>query len=90
MAQKRSCRRTKEEQELHNRAVAIRKMTDRQLCEKWDKHIEASYKKGYREGKLEAGEDRLPAFMGQVQTISGVGPSIYKKLKILEKTIYES
>lgn len=58
---KRNCRRTAEERDAHTRAVAIRKMTDEQLCAYVDNEIaetgEAEYKRGYSDGYSKGTED---------------------------------
>jgi len=47
MAKKRSCRRTVEENHIHDQAVRIRKMTDRQIIDLMTECTDDGYRKGY-------------------------------------------
>lgn len=59
---KKSCRMTAEEKDLHERAIRIRKMTDRQLVEHIEHIREEAYTTGYAEGET---KNAAPATTGK-------------------------
>ena len=61
MAKKRSCRRTVEEDRIHERAVKMRKMTDEQLV----KLLEDAGSEGYSRG-MKAGPEQAEAEMKRI------------------------
>lgn len=51
MAKKRSCRRTVDEDKIHEKAVKIRKMTDEQLVHYVEDRVEKARSEGFHRGK---------------------------------------
>ena len=51
---KRSCRRTTDENAIHNKAVKIRKMTDEQLVHYVEDRVEKARSEGFNCGKTQA------------------------------------
>lgn len=51
MAKKRSCRRTVNEDKVHEKAVKIRKMTDEQLVQYVNDRVEKARSEGFNQGK---------------------------------------
>lgn len=66
---KRSCRMTSEEKAVHEFAVKVRKMTDRQLYDFVNEHNEAS--------------NKVSDFLGclSANSVKGVGPATLKNIK---------
>lgn len=82
---KRSCRRTREEKEIHEQAIRIRKMTDAQLVTHLDKEKKSSYDTGYRDGLLKgrngSGEFVVQGFLDEVENLKGIGTVTVQKLR---------
>lgn len=55
MAKKRSCRRTADEDKVHEKAVKIRKMTDEQLVQYVNDRVEKARSEGFNQAR-----NRLP------------------------------
>lgn len=53
MAKKRSCRRTDDENKIHDKAVKMRKMTDAQLVHYVEDRVNKARSEGYNEGRKE-------------------------------------
>ena len=51
MAKKRSCRRTQDENKIHEKAVKMRKMTDEQIVHYVEDREAKAYSEGYNAGK---------------------------------------
>lgn len=78
---KRSCRRTKDESKVHEKAVKMRKMTDDQLVSYVENRVEKARSEGRNEVKK---DDRLNRFMISLAVpgaIPGVGPATVDKIK---------
>lgn len=70
MAKKRSCRRTDEENRIHEKAVKLRKMTDEQLV-------------GYVEGrtaKVEKTGPDIAEFLEGLNSLHGIGAATVSKI----------
>lgn len=82
---KRSCRRTKEEREIHEQAIRIRKMTDEQLVAHIDNEKQANYDLGYRDGLLKgregAGAENINDFLDSIESLQGIGAVTVNKLR---------
>lgn len=82
---KRSCRRTKEEREIHDQAIRIRKMTDNQLVSHIEKGNKDNYEVGYRDGLLKgregAGSQSVTAFLDEISELKGIGAVTVQKLR---------
>lgn len=76
MAKKRSCRRTADEDRIHDRAVKMRKMTDRQLVEYVESQVEAARSEGFAQGRAQAPRPEaidIKAILEEIGGIRGIG-----------------
>lgn len=82
---RRSCRRTEEENRLHERAVKLRKMTDEKLIKHIDDLIAEARSEGAAsvEAKL-PNDNKVKAFLDYVETngVAGIGKVTIHKLKL--------
>lgn len=78
MAKKRSCRRTVDEDKLHEKAVKIRKMTDEQLINYIEDRVEKARSEGYNEGKKKG--ISIQDFLKEISSIKGVGDTTICKI----------
>lgn len=60
MAKKRSCRRTTDENIIHEKAVKMRKMTDEQLVHYVEDRVAKAWSEGFNRGRAQTAEDGLP------------------------------
>lgn len=73
MAKKRSCRRTVNEDKVHEKAVKIRKMTDEQLVQYVNDRVEKARSEGFNQGKKSATGMTVNDFLKEISKIKGVG-----------------
>ena len=89
MAKKRSCRRTMDENIIHDKAVKIRKMTDEQLVHYVEDRVEKARSEGFNCGKTQAPKHKTVDITGIIEEISsvkGIGATKLADIKaILEK-----
>lgn len=76
MGKKRKCRMTEEERTIHDKAVKIRKMTDRQIIE----YIDDIYKTGYRAG-MKTSNISPDKIIDEIKKIKGIGPITLSKIE---------
>lgn len=72
MAKKRSCRRTTEENVVHEKAVKLRKMTDKQLVEHIEEQVARARTEGFELGKAETPKAEPVDLMGILQEIGDI------------------
>ena len=58
MGKTRSCRRTEDENKIHDKAVKMRKMTDEQLVHYVEDRVEKARSEGFNQGKKAAPESK--------------------------------
>ena len=75
---KRSCRRTAEENRIHDMAVKLRRMTDEQLVKYVDTHRGADTRK-----------PDIPTIMKEIEGIRGVGKTKLHYIHLILKTQLE-
>lgn len=84
MQKKRSCRRTVDEDRIHEKAVKLRKMTDDQLIQYVEDRVEKARSEGFNKGKQHVQKDSgsVPAFLKKLQDgkIQGIGAATIDKL----------
>lgn len=73
MAKKRSCRRTVNEDKVHEKAVKIRKMTDEQLVQYVNDRVEKARSEGFNQGKKSVTGITVNEFLKEISKIKGVG-----------------
>lgn len=72
MAKKRNCRRTADEDRIHDRAVKMRKMTDSQLVQYVEGQVEAARSEGFAQGKAQAPRPEAIDIKGILKEIGGI------------------
>ena len=86
MPKKRSCRRTIDEDRIHEKAVKMRKMTDEQLVHYVEDRVEKARSEGFNEGKGKAipipKGSEVKDFLEKIQDskIQGIGAVTINKL----------
>lgn len=86
MAKKRNCRRTTDENIIHEKAVRMRKMTDRQLVNYVDEMVKKARSEGVNQGKEQKENAlRLSAedFVEEIGQIKGIGTATMYKIREL-------
>ena len=86
MAKRRSCRRTAEENQWHEKAVKIRKMTDEQIIRFVEGEAQQKYDEGYREGLLAGRQGKkkertVGEFLDKALGMKGIGEVTINKMK---------
>lgn len=89
MAKKRRCRRTTDENIIHEKAVKMRKMTDEQLVHYVEDRVEKARSEGFNRGKEQAPKSKsvnIGEIIGKIGNVRGIGESKLADIKaILEK-----
>lgn len=91
MGKKRSCRRTTDENIIHEKAVKIRKMTDEQLVHYVEDRVEKARSEGFNQGKEQKKE--VPQFSAvefaeEIGQIKGIGTATMSKIReLLDKRL---
>ena len=86
---KRSCRRTTDENAIHNKAVKIRKMTDEQLVHYVEDRVEKARSEGFNCGKTQAPKHKTVDITGIIEEISsvkGIGEDGFEAYPVAEAT----
>ncbi len=76
MAKKRSCRRTTDENIIHEKAVKMRKMTDEQLVHYVEDRVEKAKSEGFNQGKQQTPPTPkidIPSILEEIAEIRGIG-----------------
>ena len=80
MPKKKNCRRTPKEREIHDRAVALRKMTDEKLIAYVDRQFAAGVDAGRISNELVA-QDTARQITAAISNIKGIGKATIDKIK---------
>lgn len=83
MAKKRSCRRTTDEDVIHEKAVKMRKMTDEQLVHYVEDRVEKAHSEGFNQGKKAISDTSgmdVNYFMKEISKIKGIGDATICKI----------
>lgn len=80
MAKKRSCRRTADEDKIHEKAVKMRKMTDEQLVHYVEDRVEKARSEGFNQGKKSSGGADINKFLKEISSIKGIGDATICKI----------
>lgn len=76
MAKKRSCRRTVDENQIHEKAVKMRKMTDEQLVHYMEDLVEKARSEGFNQGKAQAPKYKsvsIKKIINEIGNVRGIG-----------------
>ena len=91
MSKKRSCRRSDNENVIHDKAVKIRKMTDEQLVHYIEDRVEKARSEGFNKGKAHskpAPSVNITALVEEIGMIKCIGNGKLADIKaILEKRL---
>lgn len=88
MGKTRSCRRTDDENKIHDKAVKMRKMTDEQLVHYVEDRVEKARSEGFNQGKKTAPAIDTEKILEKVGTIKGIGAVKLQEIRtILDKHI---
>lgn len=83
---KRSCRRTMDENIIHDKAVKMRKMTDEQLVHYVEDRVEKARSEGFNQGKKQSKPINIMELISVIGNVRGIGESKLEDIKaILEK-----
>ena len=80
MPKKRNCRRSEYEKEIHDRAVALRKMTDEKLIAYVDRQFAAGVDAG-RIGNEITAQETAKQITAAISKIKGIGKATIDKIK---------
>jgi len=80
---KRNCRRTADENKIHEKAVKMRKMTDEQLVHYVEDRVAKAESEGYNRGvKVNAKPiNEVSRFLGEISCLRGIGASTVDKMR---------
>ncbi len=88
---KRNCRRTTDENIIHEKAVKMRKMTDEQLVHYVEDRVEKARSEGFNQGKKQSQEVSQPSvtdFVEEIGRIKGIGTATMCKIReLLDKRL---
>lgn len=86
MGKKRSCRRSEDENRIHEKAVKMRKMTDEQLVHYVEDRVEKARSEGYNQGKGKARTFNVGNIVDEIGRVKGIGTTKLADIKaILQK-----
>ena len=89
MSKKRNCRRTTDENIIHDKAVKLRKMTDEQLVHYVEDRAEKARSEGFNQGKSQASKYKsvsIEKIINEIGNVRGIGVTKLNDIKeILEK-----
>ena len=89
MAKKRNCRRTTDENIIHEKAVKMRKMTDEQLVHYVEDRVEKARSEGFNQGKAQVPKYRsisIEKIINEIGNVRGIGAAKLAGIQaILEK-----
>lgn len=89
MGKKRSCRRTTDENIIHDKAVKLRKMTDEQLVHYVETRVEKARSEGFNQGKAQVPKYKsvsIEKIISEIRNVRGIGATKLNDIKaILEK-----
>ncbi len=83
MAKKRSCRRTIDENIIHDKAVKMRKMTDEQLVHYVEDRVEKARSEGFNQGKKKAVLPKvdITSIVNEIGAVKGIGETKLMEIK---------
>lgn len=88
MGKTRSCRRTDDENKIHDKAVKMRKMTDEQLVHYVEDRVEKARSEGFNQGKKNAPEIDTEMILEEIGMIKGIGAVKIQEIRtILDRHI---
>lgn len=92
MAKKRSCRRTEDEDKIHDKAVKMRKMTDEQLVHYVEDRVEKARAEGFNQGKAHAPKQhpvKIGEIINEIANVKGIGVTKLADIKVILQSYLE-
>ena len=86
MAKKRSCRRTVDEDKIHEKAVKIRKMPDEQLVHYVEDRVEKARSEGFNQGKAQSRPTPkidIQSLVDEIGMVKGIGAGKLADIKTI-------
>ncbi len=86
MAKRRSCRRTTDENVIHEKAVKMRKMTDEQLVHYVEDRVEKAHSEGFNQGKSESPKPKtfkIGEIINEIGQVKGIGSTKLQDIRII-------
>ena len=83
MGKTRSCRRTEDENKIHDKAVKMRKMTDEQLVHYVEDRVEKARSEGFNQGKKSAPTIDTDKILEKIGTIKGIGAVKLQEINVI-------
>jgi hypothetical protein len=83
MGKTRSCRRTEDQNKIHEKAVKMRKMTDEQLVHYVEDRVGKARSEGYNQGKKTAPGIDTEALLNDIAEIKGIGMTKLHEIRII-------
>lgn len=82
MAKKRSCRRTMDENIIHEKAVKMRKMTDEQLVHYVEDRVEKARSEGFHQGRKKPAGTKInvQSLIDDIGGIKGIGETKLREI----------
>ena len=90
MTKKRNCRRTVDENRIHEKAVKMRKMTDEQLVHYVEDRVEKARSEGFHQGKAKASAQKasISSVLDEIGAIKGIGEAKMREIgAVLKKRL---
>lgn len=88
MAKKRSCRRTMDENIIHEKAVKMRKMTDEQLVHYVEERVEKARSEGFNQGKVQVPKYKsisIEKIINEIGNVRGIGATKLADIQVILK-----
>lgn len=92
MAKRRSCRRTTDENIVHEKAVKMRKMTDEQLVHYVEDRVEKARSEGFNLGKTQAPKYKsasIERIINEIGNVRGIGAAKLAEIQEILKKYLE-
>lgn len=85
MAKRRSCRRSVDENIIHDKAVKMRKMTDEQLVYYVEDRVEKARSEGFNKGKSKAALRKIDisAIVEEIGKVKGIGNIKLQEIRVI-------
>lgn len=83
MGKKRSCRRTEDENKIHEKAVKMRKMTDEQLVHYVEDRVAKAYSEGANGAQEKARKMDISAIVEKIGNVKGIGTTKLTEIKAI-------
>ena len=86
MAKKRRCRRTENENAIHEKVVKMRKMTDEQLVHYVEDRVEKARSEGFNQGKAKTSKHNpvsIEKIIHEIGNVRGIGTTKLADIRVI-------